>query len=383
MLPANNATTSDSLLPWQKPVRAIAIILGDEFGVPFRFHDVATGRLLEGFEGGTPRTGERACPPGPAPVFETSSATAIVAEGTAGVRSLEAGFFQLELPFSEIAHTAFVAVGVIAGLARTPAEVVQEKARLGKWLCAVHHRLVTAYQASERQRQRQALDRDGSSLVGLEALMSLEHLLRTQRFEKTPARNRTELVQAAALVVRAGTLVWVSSDHAEPLIEGEPILSPWDCAQLAGLIGQDPEASRTGYLRNNHVAASGWGVRFPRIATLLAVPVPLRGAASWLIALNKAASPERASSSSSRGSSGSGPPGQASFRRTDAALLSPYAALLAVHLRAARQHHQFQEILAGLNRTLAASEESVNAVPAGDATASPREFPASPSARPG
>jgi putative nucleotidyltransferase with HDIG domain len=74
-----------------------------------------------------------------------------------------------------------------------------------------------------------------------------------------------------------------------------------------------------------------------------------------LIALNKTINPALPAPGSSRPSSGSGRAGEARFRRTDAALLLPFAALLGAQLRAARQHRESQEVLVGLTRALAAA----------------------------
>jgi hypothetical protein len=321
-------------------------------------------------------------------LLETGRAAALVAEGVAHVQAREAGFYQLELPLADVCQPATIAVGVIAGLARTPAEAVQEQARLGKWLCAIHHRLVTASQSAVRRRHHGTLDRDGAPFVGLEALMSLEHLLRTQRIEKAPARNRSQILRAAAGVLRARTILWVPGDETDALCEGESLLSPGHWSPLARLLAEDPEAVTSGYLRHNQVQTTSWGARFPQIATLLAVVVPLRGAPSWLIALNKTSCPDAASSGSSRGStgSGSGPAGQAVFRRTDVALILPFAALLGLHLRTTRQHQQFKEILTGLTRALASPDEAPGEFAGGEtpgATACPWESPLSPWALPG
>src|SRR5205814_1193332 len=119
----------------------------------------------------------------------------------------------------------------------------------------------------------------------------LERLLRTQRIDKAPARNRRQVLQTAANVLRARTLLWVPADGDEATIEGEPLLSPWDCGQLARLLAQDPEGAKAGYLLNNQVQANSWGTRFPQVATLLAVLVPVKGVASWIIAVNKINTP--------------------------------------------------------------------------------------------
>jgi hypothetical protein len=150
-------------------------------------------------------------------------------------------------------------------------------------------------------------------------------------------------------------MIWVTADVDQAVIEGEPLLSSCDCGQLARLLAQDPDAARTGYVLNNHVQASRWGSRFPQLVTLLAVPVPIKSVTGWIIALNKSICPATPAPGSPPGWSRSASTAEAAFGRTDAALLLPFAALLAVHLRAARRHRQFKDLLIGLSRSLAAA----------------------------
>jgi HD-GYP domain-containing protein (c-di-GMP phosphodiesterase class II) len=364
MLLAKDTPTGD-LPPRLKQLRSLAIILHEEFGVPFHFYDAATGRRLEGVGTDEHDTAALAFSQSAAPVLEKSSAARLVADGIAEVQLVQVGYYRLALPFADVGQPATVAVGVIAGLARTPAEVIQERARLGKWLQSVHLRLSVASQAAQQKRQRPASNNDLSSLAGLEALISLEDLLRTQRIEKTTANCRSQVLEAATKVLRAQTILWVPAQGAEALIEGEPLLSPWDCGQLARLLAQDPEGARTGFLRVNQVQASSWGKRFPRLVTMLAVPVPPRSAASWLIALNKTTCPAPPAPGSSRSAAESAGAGEPHFRRTDAALLLPFAALLGAGLRASRQHQQSKELMVGLTRALAAAVDVRDAFTAG------------------
>src|SRR5262249_12835198 len=136
------AELDDPAPPRVKQIKALAIILREEFGIAFRFLDAQTGQRLEGSaaEAGPTQAPPRA--PAPEPLLEPAGAAALFAAGAARVRVRGAGFYQLELPLSDICQPPTIAVGTIAGLARTPAEVVQEQARLGKWLSAIHSRLV-------------------------------------------------------------------------------------------------------------------------------------------------------------------------------------------------------------------------------------------------
>jgi HD-GYP domain-containing protein (c-di-GMP phosphodiesterase class II) len=84
-----------------------------------------------------------------------------------------------------------------------------------------------------------------------------------------------------------------------------------------------------------------------------------------LIALNKHDSLALLGTGSSRSSSGSCASVEAAFRRTDAVLLLPFAALLGLHLRAARQHIKSRETVVGLTRALALAIDRRDALTAG------------------
>jgi hypothetical protein len=318
---AKDVATDTCGAAWNKQIGSLAVILREEFGVPFRF-------ITQSGAAEAPR-----------------------------VRALEGFCYEMVLPFAPPGPPApvAVAVGVVAGAARSPADAALEQVRIGKWVTAVHSRLVSTLRSGEPSRHRRASGQGAPLLVGLEALMGLEHLLRTQRIDGTAERNLSQILQVASRILRARTLLWVPLEGEEAEIEGESIVSSWDAWHLARLLAEDPDGARLGYVRNNDFQASTWGGRFPRLTTLLAVPVPIRSAPSWVIALNKSTSPTAFEPGSSHGSSGPTAHGQPAFRRSDAALLLPFAALLGLHLRATRRHQQHKELVVGLIRSLAAA----------------------------
>jgi hypothetical protein len=360
---ARDLTTDDPRPSMATQIRSLAIILREEFGVPFRFYEASTGALLD-----VPAPEEKEWALAPSPAVEGPMAVRLVADGAPRVQPLAGGRYQLALPFPRPDRPTMIAVGVIGGLARSPSEVAQEQSRIGKWLRAVHDRLRVACQSAGRHRH--ANDHDGASLVGLEALMGLEQLLRSQRIDKDPDRNRRQILQAAAEVLRARAILWLPPRGDQATIEGEPLLSAWDCGALARLLTQDPGGMKAGYLINNRVQANSWGARFPRVVSLLAVAVTVKGGASWVIALNKKATAtphgHAGQPDPGEGSSGAAEAGPVTvFRRTDAALLLPFAALLGVHLRASRKHQQVKGLLVGLTRSLARAVDARDAFVAG------------------
>jgi HD-GYP domain-containing protein (c-di-GMP phosphodiesterase class II) len=367
-----DVATDDRLTASTKQIKSLTIILRDEFGVQFRFYEATTGAPLN------VGNGDEACSLAPAPALEGPMAVRLVADGGGTRVQLLAGVrYQLVLPFPDLDRPTMIAVGVLAGLARSPAECLQEQSRLGKWLRSVHDRLCAASQSAIRSRQRTGSDPEAASFVGLEALMGLERLLRNQRIDRDRRQNLRGVLQTAAEVLKARTVVYLSPDADEIMIEGEPLLSPWDCDVFTRFLVQDPAGAKTGYLINNRVQANSWGARFPQVVNLLAVPIPVKKTTNWIIVLNKKGGAEPSSDQYTGPRDRAGPSGSSvdspepvatgtiAFRRTDAALLLPMAALLGVHLRASRRHRRFKGLLVQLTRALATAIDARDSVVAG------------------
>ena len=66
--------------------------------------------------------------------------------------------------------------------------------------------------------------------------MALEHLLRTQRIEKDPDRNRGQVLRAVATILQAETILWVPAEGDGAMLEGERAWHPE--AGLADAAGQ-------------------------------------------------------------------------------------------------------------------------------------------------
>ncbi len=337
--------------PMSDRARACATVLQEEFGIPFRFYDATTGGMLWGHDpdgvGGGPVPGD------------PQVMLPLARKGGARVRALPGRLFELLIPFQEPGRPGMVAAGVLAALAPTQPEAGHEQARLQKWAQSVHDRLRMANQPTGRHRVDAG--RDGQSAIAWEAIMELERLMCTQRIHKDPTKNRKRVLRAAAEILKVEVLVWVPSRADDSiLIEGECNLSPWDCGQLANLIARSPDLDRSGFLICNDVHKTSWSVRFPHIVNMMTVPVAEHGSGGCVIALNKRASPAStlAVGKSEAGRADAVGPGSAEavpFRRSDAALLAPFAALLGLHLRASQRYQQLKELLVGLTRSLTAA----------------------------
>lgn len=246
-----------------------------------------------------------------------------------------------------------------------PDAIREERLRLEKWLSAVFDRLRLAGQRECRHRAEPA--KPAMTSDPWEVIVRLEQLMRVQKTHKDPVKNRRRVLRSAADLVAAQTLVFVPVNAAELVIcVGEKLLSPWDSSQLTTLISKCLDWEEAGYLVRNEVATSSWAARFPQVANLLAFPVLDGVPVGWLIAINKSSIPDPTAAQQAnppRGPEGAlrEDPAQGStrqvtpFRRTDAAMLAPFASLLGYHARAFQSYSHLRELLVGLTRSLTAA----------------------------
>jgi putative nucleotidyltransferase with HDIG domain len=109
----------------------------------------------------------------------------------------------------------------------------------------------------------------------------------------------------------------------------------------------------------NQVQATSLGARFPEIVNLLALPVSDQGSLGWVLAINKK-DPTRTlpAAETVKPPTPSRPPARPAllpFRRSDAALLTPFVALLDLHVRSSGRYRDLQDLLVGLARSLTAA----------------------------
>src|SRR5262249_39445130 len=106
----------------------------------------------------------------------------------------------------------------------------------------------------------------------------------------------------------------------------------------------------------NDFAKTAGGARFASVVNLLAFRLSDQGPIGWIIALNK-----RLSALGDRPSAVEQQPiveGRepiAAFRRSDAALLTPFVALAELHARPNRRYQDLKDLLVGLTRSLTAA----------------------------
>lgn len=320
--------------------RAPGGILREEFGTPFTFFDAATGGRV-----GEPEAA------GAETVVAPQAVLAVVTSGLPRVERLTNGSFQLLLPLFQGGEPVLVGAAELPALAPFEPQAARERARLEKWLQAVCDRLrlsdpepVRRVPPSAPLTRRRAEDGPLAQVAPWEALFGLDQLIRRLRIHKDPEKNQRRILEAAAAQLGVQALLWVPRTPEAPVLaHGEVSLAPLDCRQLAALLARSPELQASAPLLCNQVQNTSWGGRFPTLGTLLAFQISDPHAAGWVIALNKKAPPAFRT--------GDGPPG-AAFRKGDAALLTPFVALLELQVRSANRYQELKDLLVGLTRSL-------------------------------
>jgi HD domain-containing protein len=344
---------------------ALALILKREFGVPFAFFDAATGARVE--------AKDQEGIPGPAVELDLEAVRDFGREGQALVTIQPTGWFRVVLVTQETGTPVLVAAGELPALTRTIAELTLEQGRLQKWAQAVNDRLRQADQLLSRHRDDQGSEAQVKTTW--EGILRLDHLIRRVRIHKEPVRNQKRILQSARELLGVQTLVWVPQPADAPLLLlGDAGLSAWEYRQLAARLAQSPDLQSTGLFMCNDVQATSWGGRCPHIRNLLALPVNEQRPFGWVIAVNKqdnsrpgapdTGRDERRGTKDEKSSAIFHPSSLIPhpcaervipFRRSDAALLTPFVALLDLHVRSSRRYRDVQELLVGLARSLTAA----------------------------
>ena len=316
-------------------IRSLAASLQEEFGTPFGFCDAATGVAIAA----AGDNGTRFQPAQCAEVFATGKARAY-AHGTSR--------YLVAVPIFESGQPALIAGAELDGLAPfgTP-EAERERERLERWLQAVADRQRQADQLTDRRRDAESASLNGATW---EAILTLDHLIRRLRIHKEPAKNQQRILEAAFRLVRAEALVWVPQQADAPiLVQGEPLLAPPDCRALTSCLSQHPEYRPLEPLICNDLPAAGLAHRFPQVNSALAFVLTDQGPVGWVIALNKRAGARGAETKLQNETS------TPAFRKSDAAMLTPFVALLELHARGSARYQDLKELLVGLTRSLTAA----------------------------
>ncbi len=235
-------------------VKALAVVLREEFDATFRFYDALTGGLVV-----VPGQEDASAMIAPE---EREAALDLAAEERPKVCSLEGGRYLIAFPLTGLGPSHIIALGVMPALARTRAEAARERDRLERWGRAVHDRLVRARDISDCQRTQAVQDRQ--SMIAWEALMALERLHRGARIHKEPARERRRILRIAGELLGAQSLAWVPVQRDDGVVsEGERLLTPWDCDQLAAVLAGQARWEESGYVIINEPGETSWARTVP------------------------------------------------------------------------------------------------------------------------
>ena len=324
---------------------AFALILRKEFGVRFTFYDAFTGQPLDvratDDDSDSVNFGPIAHV---APLPRAPHEIRFQAEdGQAQVRPLTPGQYELSLALHQASRPVFVAVGVFPGLAHHPTDAEREATCLRHWVQSFADRLRLSDQLVCQHAD--AEDRSAQARVAWEGLLSLDQVMRRLRIHRDPTRNQERVLEAAHALLTVQTLICVPPDPQLPVVmHGEHLLAPLDCVQLAALLAKTPGHSGTGPVLCNHAETQLWAMSFPQISTLLAMPIGDSPDGGWVIALNKGWKEGRPPADAHRAAE--------PFRKSDAALLMPFVALLRLHQSASARYQDLKELMVGMARSL-------------------------------
>ncbi len=316
--------------------RAVGIILQKEIGVPFLLYDAVSGNLVATSEGALV---EDMAPPA---LLPPAAVQELAERGSADVRVVAPGNYQLALVLYQANRPAVVAAAWFAGLARTDGEAERERQWLSQWIRAVAERLRLSEQV---MLQRAADDHQAQGKAAWEGLLALDHVIRRLRLHKSPIKNLERLMETAFELLPVQSLICIPPlSSSEPLIVGERCLTSDECRDLAALLGKSPAFRDGEPLFVNNVKDPPWGRRYPALATLLAFRLEESAPHGWLLAVNKGKCDSSATS--------------LSFRRSDAALLMPFVSLMRLQCSTSVRYQELKELVVGMARSLTAAIEA-------------------------
>jgi putative nucleotidyltransferase with HDIG domain len=311
--------------------RALALVLREEFRVPFAFFDAQSSARVRA--SGSALAAERGPEADSAALLLTPDRLAqLLGTGQVRVQSLPGGGLRLALLLYQGGGPALVAVGDVAADALPCPPAVLEK-----WAQAVADRLRLQDQLADGQRFQQRPTPPATvNTLPWEGLLALDQVVRRLRLRRDPRQAGRRILESVFTLLNARTLAWVPQNTAEtPLVQGEDCLTPAGYRRLVRVLG-GPERLPAAPVLIDRVQELHGAPDFAAAQTLLGLPVTDHGLVGWVLALNK------------KGPEGSALP----FRKSDAALLTPFVGLLELYHRWDSRQHELKDLLVGLTRAL-------------------------------
>ena len=320
----------------EQHARALAVILHEEFDEPALFQEVRSGAVVVHADALEP--------------LDPREVAELATSGRARVQALAHGGYRASLPLYASGQVVLVGTVSLAALAAGQFDSGKELRRLEKWTQSVCERL----RASDHivGRERGAEEEKTQGRTAWEVILRLDHQLRHLRAHKNAEGSQVRILQAVFDLLGVECLVWVPCDPAAPVgILGDAMLAATDFRQLALLLSKNSELRPSSPLLFNDFPSRSGGARFSGVSNLLAFVVADQKPIGWVIALNK------------KGTKGRAPEddGHSPFRHSDAALLTPFIAVLGLQARTARRYQDLKDLLVGLTRSLTAALDAKDA----------------------
>ncbi len=329
-------STADRVAHLTAKARALAVVLPEEFGTPFVFYEASRGEEVLRPEHADKRTLPDALAP--------DAVMRLTEEGRGSVVLQADGRFQLTIVLFEAGKPLLVGVGLLSALAPAGPERLREQERLRRWALSAGDRLrINDHLAGLRRGEE---DRAAQVTRTWEVLLGVDSSIRGLRIHKDADKNRKGILKTAQGFLNAQTIAWVPDQAgAAVLVQGDPCLASADFRQLAITIARSPDCQRGKPVTWNNDHAGEWAQRFPQVLNLLAFPVADQQQEGWLIAVNKRSHTDPSAAVEP-------------FRRSDAAILMPFAALFELQLRSSRRFQELKELMVGLARSLTATVDA-------------------------
>jgi HD-GYP domain-containing protein (c-di-GMP phosphodiesterase class II) len=333
-------------IPILDKAKALALILREEFGCPFAFFDGSTGNMLS-----KEPASLNATPP--AGLLQPAQLLELAAEGQTCVQSAGEGLFRLILVIQLPSCPCLIACGIIPALAPSDRDLGREQARLKRWGQAVADRLRLSDELGARFREesKQPL----TTSLSTSSLPLLDSVIRSLRIHQEPSQQKERILEAALNAGCFQTLLWVPLDARDPaILKGKECLTQPDCLRLIHALSSEANCRPGQPFICNTVGTTVWGQAFPRITNLLAMSVADPGIVGWVLALNKRERAEPNGALSAQWGSDSGK-SIALIGLSDIDLVSPFVALLELHIRSFSRYQDVKELLVGLTKSLTAA----------------------------